>query len=34
VLGHRHLRGEWFRIHPDDISYALACMIDEGISAW
>jgi len=34
VLRHRHLRGEWFRIHPDDISLALACMIDEGISAW
>jgi hypothetical protein len=34
VLRHRHLRGEWFRIHPDDISYALACMMEEGISAW
>lgn len=34
VLKDRHVRGEWFRIYDDDISLALACMVEEGISWW
>jgi len=33
-LRHRHIRGEWFRLQPDDISHALACLWEEGLSWW
>ena len=34
VLRRRHIRGEWFRLHPDDISHALACLWEAGLSWW
>lgn len=32
VLRRHRIRGEWFRIHADDISYALGRMWEEGLS--
>ncbi len=34
VLHRHHVRGEWFRLHPDDISYALSRVWEEGLSWW
>lgn len=34
LLRRHWVRGEWFRLHPDDVSYALGCLWEEGLSWW
>lgn len=32
LLRDRHVQGEWFKLHPDCISYALGCLWEDGLS--